>query len=53
MATAEVTSSNLVEVVCRFAELPSAGRYRLVVATRCGLGGEYRVVEAGREVEVK
>ena len=53
VATAELKSSNLVEVVCRFAELPSAGRYRLVVATRCGLGGEYRVVEAGREVEVK
>ena len=53
VATAMVTSSNLVEVVCRFEELPSAGRYRLVVATRCGLGGEYRVVEAGREVEVK
>ena len=52
IAMAEVTSSNLVEVVCRFDELPSAGRYRLVVATRCGLGGEYRVVEAGREVEV-
>ena len=53
VATAELKSSNLVEVVCRFAELPSAGRYRLVVATRCGLGGEYRVVEAGREIEVK
>ena len=53
VATAEISSSNLVEVVCRFADLPSAGRYRLVVATRCGLGGEYRVVEAGREVEVK
>ena len=53
VATAELKSSNLVEVVCRFANLPSAGRYRLVVATRCGLGGEYRFVEAGREVEVK
>ena len=53
VATAELKSSSLVEVVCRFADLPSAGRYRLVVATRCGLGGEYRVVEAGREVEVK
>lgn len=53
VATAEVSSSSLVEVVCRFAELPSAGRYRLVVATRCALGGEYRVVEAGREIEVK
>ena len=53
VAAAEVTTSNLVAVVCRFAELPSAGRYRLVVATRCGLGGEYRVVEASREVEVK
>ena len=52
VAKATVTSSNLVEVVCQFAELPPAGRYRLVVATRCGLGGEYRVVEAGREVEV-
>ena len=52
VATAKLTSSNLVEVVCRFVNLPSAGRYRLVVATRCGLGGEYRVVEAGREVEV-
>ena len=49
---AEVSSSSLVEVVCRFAELPEPGRYRLVVATRCGLGGEYKVVEAGREVEV-
>ena len=53
VATAEVMSSNLVEIVCRFAELPPAGRYRLVVATRCGMGAEYRVVEAGREVEVK
>ena len=53
VAAAEVTSSNLVEVVCRFGELPTSGRYRLVVATRCGLGAEYRVVEAGREVEVK
>ena len=52
VATAEVTSSNLVEVVCRFAELPQTGRYRLVVATRCGRGSEYKVVEAGREVEV-
>ena len=53
VATAEVMSSNLVEIVCRFAELPPVGRYRLVVATRCGMGAEYRVVEAGREVEVK
>ena len=53
VAAAEVSASSLVAVVCRFAELPSAGRYRLVVATRCGLGGEYRVVEASREVEVK
>ena len=53
VATAELKSSNLVEVVCRFAELPPAGRYRLVVATRCALGGDYRVVEAGREIEVK
>ena len=53
VVAAELKSSNLVEVVCRFAELPSAGRYRLVVATRCALGGEYRVVEASREVEVK
>lgn len=53
VATAEVSESSHVEVVCRFAELPSAGRYRLVVATRCGLGGEYRVVEASREVEVR
>ena len=52
VATATVSASSLVEVVCRFADLPSAGRYRLVVATRCGLGGEYRVVEASREVEV-
>ena len=53
VATAEISSSNLVEVVCRFADLPSAGCDRLVVATRCGLGSEYRVIEAGREVEVK
>lgn len=53
VAAAEVSASSLVAVVCRFAELPAPGRYRLVVATRCGLGGEYRLVEAGREVEVK
>ena len=53
VAAAEVCASNLVEVVCRFSELPASGRYRLVVATRCGLGGEYRVVEASREVEVR
>ena len=53
VAAAEVSSSNLVEVVCRFVTLPPSGRYRLVVATRCGLGAEYKVVEAGREVEVK
>ena len=53
VAAAELKSSNLVEVVCRFAELPPSGRYRLVVATRCGRGVEYKVVEAGREVEVK
>ncbi len=53
VATAEVSASSHVEVVCRFAELPSAGHYRLVVATRCGLGGDYRIVEASREVEVK
>lgn len=53
VAKAEVTSSNLVEVVCNFASLPAPGRYRLVVATRCGFGAEYKVVEAGREVEVK
>lgn len=53
VAASEVTSSNLVEVVCRFGELPMSGRYRLVVATRCGLGTECRVVEAGREVEVR
>ena len=51
-AAVEVSASSLVEVVCRFAELPPAGRYRLVLATRCGLGGKYRVVEADREVEV-
>lgn len=53
IASAEVLSSNLVEVVCRFSELPPPGRHRLVVATRCGMGGAYKVVEAGREVEVK
>lgn len=53
VATASVESSNLVEVVCRFPELPAAGRYRLVVATRCGRGTDYKVVEAGREIEVR
>ena len=53
VAAAEMASSSHVEVVCRFADLPASGRYRLVVATRCGLGGEYRVVEAGREVDVE
>ena len=53
VAKAVVSSSNLIEIVCRFSTLPSAGRYRLVVATRCGRGAEYRVVEAAREVEVR
>jgi len=53
VATAELVSSNLAEVVCSFAALPPAGRYLLVVATRAGNGAEYKVVTASREVAVK
>ena len=52
-SAAEIASSSLIEVTCSFPSLPPSGRYRLVVATRCGRGAEYKVVEAGREVEVK
>lgn len=53
VASATITTSNLVLVVCTFDQLPPAGRYRLVVATRCGLGTDRKVVEAGREIEVR
>jgi len=53
VATAEILSSNLAEVVCAFSSLPSAGRYLLVVSTRAGNGAEYKVVTASREVVVK
>jgi len=52
-ATAALVSSNLAEVVCSFAALPSAGRYQLVVSTRAGNGVEYKVVTASREVVVR
>jgi len=52
-ATAALVSSNLAEVVCSFATLPSAGRYQLVVSTRAGNGVEYKVVTASREVVVR
>ena len=51
-AVAEIVSSNLVEVVVTFAELPSPGRYLLKVATRAGLSAEYKVVTVEREVSV-
>jgi len=53
VSTARILSSNLAEVVCSFASLPSAGRYLLVVSTRAGNGAEYKVVTASREVVVK
>lgn len=53
VAVAALKDANLVEVVCSFAQLPPSGRYRLVVATRSGLGREYKVNEAGREVTVR
>jgi len=52
-ALATLVSSNLAEVVCSFAALPSAGRYLLVVSTRAGNGAAYKVVTATREVEVR
>ena len=51
-AAAEIVSSNLVEVVVTFPELPSPGRYLLKVATRAGLSAEYKVVTVEREVAV-
>lgn len=52
VATAEIVSTTLIETVCTFAALPTNGRYRLEVRTRGGLGMEYKVATAGREVVV-
>lgn len=51
-AKAEIVSSTLIETICTFAVLPPKGRYRLEVRTRGGLGLEYRVATASREVVV-
>ena len=52
VTTAEIVSTTLIETVCTFATLPSKGRYRLEVRTRGGLGLEYKVATASREVTV-
>ena len=52
-SVAEIAASSLIEVTCSFPDLPSAGRYRLVVATRAGNGADYKLRTATREVTVK
>ena len=52
VATAEIVSTTLIETVCTFAAPPPKGRYRLEVRTRGGLGLEYKVATASREIAV-
>ena len=53
VAVAEVQSSGLTTIYCRFASLPPPGRYTLVVATRAGYSSEHKVATASREIIVK
>jgi len=52
-AQAEVALSNFDSLVCSFAQLPTDGRYLLVVKTRSGLDREHAVARATREITVK
>ena len=53
VATATVTDSTSTTLDCVFATLPEDGTYRIVVATRGGLGSEFGVSIARKSVEVK
>lgn len=53
VATATVTGSTSTTLDCVFATLPEDGTYRIVVATRGGLGSEFGVSIARKHVEVK
>ena len=53
VATATVVGSTSTTVDCTFATLPEDGDYKIVVATRGGLGPEFGVSIARKAVEVK
>lgn len=53
VATATVVGSTATTVDCTFATLPEDGDYKIVVATRGGLGPEFGVSIARKSVEVK
>ena len=53
VATATVTGSTSTTLDCVFATLPEDGTYKIVVATRGGLGSEFGVSVARKSVEVK
>lgn len=53
VATATVSGSTSTTLDCVFATLPEDGMYRIVVATRGGLGAEFGVSIARKSVEVK
>lgn len=52
VAIAEILRSDENTIDCRFPELPEDGSYRLVIATRNGLGEEYGVERLQRNVKV-
>ena len=53
LTKAAITHSDIGNVKAALTSAPAAGRYTLVVATRCGLGSEFAVVEARRKITVK
>jgi hypothetical protein len=53
VANATVTGSTATTIDCTFATLPEDGTYKIVVATRGGLGPEFGVSIARKSVEVK
>ena len=53
VATATVTNSTSTTVDCTFATLPEDGDYKIVIATRGGLGPEFGVSMAKKNITVK
>ena len=53
VSTATVTGSTATTIDCTFATLPEDGAYKIVVATRGGLGPEFGVSLARKSIEVK
>lgn len=53
VATATVNDSDCATIDCTFAETPAEGDYKLVVATRGGLGAEFGVAMAKKNVQVR